>query len=226
MQISQIYITTEAVLNRNGERPVHFSFDCVTDYSPTFKRAISTYAVSTQANLADHIFKENTTVKLVGMITASPIFENIPNNLLDGEQNLARVQKAYIELKRLHESDTPLTLVTEFDIISDVYLTEITPVQDNNAILFSLNFEQQRFASYQTTTLVQKVSPKLKSDASNTTTQSGADEKYHKDDPTGTKKINPDDPFSKKWSTFWENRKAETLEYGDVVSKDVEVPKM
>lgn len=154
MNLSKIYLTNTTNLNKNGQRPVNLTFDCVIDYSPVFKRAISTYPISTKSNFADHIFQENTTLKLVAMVTATPLSAPDEQNTIDSEVGLARVQKAYTELQRLHKQAEPLVLVSEFDVLNNLYLTEVVPVQDNNAIMFTLSFEQQIFAPYRKVVLV------------------------------------------------------------------------
>ena len=205
MNISKIYITNTTNLSKNGQRPVNFTFDCVVDYSPVFKRAISTYPVSTKANLADHIFQENTTLKLVGMVTATPLQGNIENNTIDSEVGLARVQKAYNEILRLHKQAQPLVLVSEFDVINNLYLTEVVPVQDNNAIMFTLSFEQQKFATYKAVTLVRN---KIAADSATTNDGSGKGgwgygsgwEQNKEENPLGLKSTSTE-------NTTWDNTK-------------------
>lgn len=228
MNISKIYITNTTTLSKNGQRPVNFTFDCVTDYSPVFKRAISTYPVSTKANFADHIFQENTSLKLVGMVTATPLQGNIENNTIDTEKGLARVQKAYDELLRLHKQSQPLVLVSEFDVLNNLYLTEVVPVQDNNAIMFTLSFEQQKFASYKAVTLVRN---SLSADSATTNDGSGKGGKdgwgYSKEwgqdkkaNPNGLKVVDPNSSNLDKIKTIFSNMSKVTKGLGDKLAAD------
>lgn len=227
MNISKIYITNTTTLSKNGQRPVNFTFDCVTDYSPVFKRAISTYPVSTKANFADHIFQENTSLKLVGMVTATPLQGNIENNTIDTEKGLARVQKAYDELLRLHKQSQPLVLVSEFDVLNNLYLTEVVPVQDNNAIMFTLSFEQQKFASYKAVTLVRNDLT-----ADNATTNDGSGwgygsqwEQDKKANPLGLKSTNPDNTTWDNTKIIFSNMSKTTKSLGDKLIADPVAPK-
>lgn len=214
------------MLNKNGQRPVNFTFDCVTDYSPVFKRSISTFPVSTKANLGDHIFSENTTLKLVGMVSATPLLGNIENNVIDTEQGLSRVQKAYDELLQLHKRTDPLTLVSEFDVINSLYLTEVVPVQDNNAIMFTLSFEQQKFAKYSAVTLVRNVSQNLEADSA--TTNGGHGYKWGVDkenNPLGLKKIDKDSSIGQKATDISNNLGKVVSDLMDKLAADPVAPK-
>lgn len=230
MQISKIFITTSTVSSASGQRPVNFTFDCVMEYSPTFKRAISSYPVSTKSNLADHIFNENDTLRLTGAISASPLVL-AENSMVKPEMGLGRLQQAYEELKRLGELSEPITLVSEFDIIDNLYITEITPVQDNNMILFTITFEQQFFASYKSVTIVRHMSKNLAAEngTGGKKVEWGYNEKgewVQQDKATGMEIVDPEASAGKKFNTIMNNFNKLFSDTADKLTADPVAPKL
>lgn len=175
MALAKVYIATQSEYDANGKATPSLSFDCVTEFKPSFKADITQFAVSDKSTISNNRAKKNTTFSVVGRVSIAPLIE-YENSLISSYSNSGRPQAAYDIIKGWHDNSTTLTLVWQYDVYTDVQIKDFEPVVNNTYTLeFNITFEQVRRASYQRVSLVQDMSTSKAKDAA-TETQ-GSDSK-------------------------------------------------
>lgn len=122
-------------------------FDAVTDTGIRRQADITSYPVESGAEVSDHVQIKNTTFKLSGIITETPI--RLEKDLLySAGVNGTRISQAIEYLDKIFDGRQPITLVTEHKVYENVILSGISyDYKSEFAMQFDLEFEQIRLVS-------------------------------------------------------------------------------
>lgn len=182
MALAKVYIATQSEYDANGKETPSLSFDCVTEFKPSFSAEITQFKVSDKSTISNNRAKKNTTFNVVGRVSIAPLID-YDNSLLNNYSNTGRVQAAYDIIKGWHDNSTTLTLVWQYDVYTDIQIKSFEPIINTTYTLeFNINFEQVRRASYQRITLVQNMSDSKGKDASAKTTGSSSKSEANEDE--------------------------------------------
>ncbi|WP_097325210.1 phage baseplate protein [Escherichia coli] len=122
-------------------------FDAVTSIGIKRQADITSYPVESGAEVSDHVQIKNTTFKLSGIITETPI--RLEKDLLySAGVNGTRISQAIEYLDKIFDGRQPITLVTEHKVYENVILSGISyDYKSEFAMQFDLEFEQIRLVS-------------------------------------------------------------------------------
>lgn len=130
------------------------SFDSVNKTNVKRQADVTSYAVESGSEVSDHIQIKNNRFSLSGVISETPI-RRVKDQIYSAGVNGTRISQAITWLDAIFDARQPFILVTEHRTFENVVLTGISyDYQSEEAIIFDLEFEQIRLASYGTVNTV------------------------------------------------------------------------
>lgn len=161
-------------LNETKKGREIIALDVTTSFTNSWEADLTKYPVSSGSEISDHLSIRNNKYTLKGIVSDTPIEPHTGEYLGQLGTGGARIIAAIEVLQKMFKERVPFTLFSEFQKIENVVITKVDFDQaPENAIAFSIQFEEVRFAYAKTVSLNVKASKK-KSVASNTNGGSSA----------------------------------------------------
>ncbi|WP_413732287.1 phage baseplate protein [Sodalis sp. RH20] len=140
-----------------------FSFDSIDTYNEEWNSTLSKYRQESGTEVSDHLTLHNEKFSLEGRVSNSPIEKFESNQVgydslggIEASNNNTRTSQARLLLKQIRDARASITLVSEFEVMKDIVLTNVSFSQDSNTgeqLQFKLDFEKVRRASIALTTI-------------------------------------------------------------------------
>lgn len=124
----QSLITDESVIH----------IDAATTVTPYFRNTVTSHPTEGGNNVSDHVYRQNTTIEVQGIITNYPI-----RDAVDAGPN--RVREQYRRLVRLKENREFLSLRTELQVFEQCVITAMSfprTAKVGDSLQFSITLEQ------------------------------------------------------------------------------------
>ncbi|MCP4988479.1 MAG: hypothetical protein GY928_21245 [Colwellia sp.] len=152
-------------------------FDLVRSITFPSVSTITRNKRSRDTDVADHTADTNGVITMEVKVSNSPVVF-YQDNLINAKLNEKRDQVAYILLKKIKADRTLVTIQHRYDSHYNYQLIEFDPKYlAEEAIGFTLKFEEVRYAYEQEVDLVQKMSTPKKEDASGDSKGDGSKDK-------------------------------------------------
>lgn len=145
----------------SSDTQILIALDVTTSLRTSWNADVSKYPVSSGSEVSDHLSIRNNTYTLEGIISDTPVEAH--NNELFGSQGTGfyRVMSSIDALKALYQAKRTFTFFSEYQKIENVVITKVDFEQAGQfAVMFTIEFEEVRFAYAKSVTLNVKKSTK------------------------------------------------------------------
>lgn len=143
---------TAQIQKKKGQEIV--SLDVTTKLSMSWNGSVSSYAVSGDSDISDHLTIKNDKYTLSGVVSDTPIQRYENETLGYAGTGGRRVMASLQLLRQMYEEKVIFDLYSEYERISNVVITDIDfDIEAQNAIEFRIQMEQVRFAYAKTVSL-------------------------------------------------------------------------
>lgn len=131
-------------------------FDAVSNVNVSLSNTVTSHPTEDKADESDHVYSNNDKYEVTGVVTNTPISTYLGNTVTYGF-GTNRTQIAVDYLRRLKESKSFFTLVTEFEVLDNCIVTNLDyKINSTEAdqLIFVIGVEVLRTATTQNVTLV------------------------------------------------------------------------
>jgi hypothetical protein len=145
----------------SSETQILIALDVTTSLKSNWSADVSKYPITSGSEISDHLSVRNNTYTLEGIISDTPI-EGHKNELFGSRgTGYERVMAAIDALETLYQAKKTFTFFSEHQKIENVVITKVSFSQEpQDAVAFSIDFEEIRFAYAKSVSLNVKKSAK------------------------------------------------------------------